>query len=331
MAFYTLHDLGLEVHQEVTDTAAGLDQLLQDLSCVRTQAVGRAPDLRLTVRRQGPAPGVPPRARQVFQAEGFWGLEHDDAFYLTDGTSLLHLQAQQGHGEAHLSSAFWRTPLLRQRTFWAFGLLKLLRPRGYYSLHAAGLVSPAGQGVLLIGSSGSGKSTLTVGVVRQGWQYLSDDAVLLRLDPAGVAALAFRKPCYVDARAVTASTALPLGEEVPDRWGRPRRLLRLADAYPAQAIASCRPQGLLFARIVPEAHSTIRPLDGPSALKHLLAQSGPQLFDRRSMAQHLDLLKRLVQQTTSCELLAGKDLYQQPARLGPLLDEAGEGNRCPAG
>jgi hypothetical protein len=322
MTLYTLYDLCLEVSQEVSDPAAILDQLLLDLSCVHTQAAVRDPDLRLSVYRHTTRRCLPPMAREIFRAEGFCGLEHGDDFYLTDGASLLHLRLRHGQGEAHLVPTFWRKPLPLQRTFWAFGLLKLLRPRGFYSLHAAGLVTPAGRGVLIVGRSGSGKSTLTVGLVRQGWSYLADDAVLLRLQPAGVAALALRQHCYVDTSALATYTDLPWGEEVPDRLGRYRRHLRLAEAYPDRLISHCLPQVLLFAGIVPAAESAIRRLDRPSALKHLLAQSGPQLFDHGSMAQHLEVLKRLVQQTTTYELRAGGDLYRQPGWLAHLLDEA---------
>jgi hypothetical protein len=40
------------------------------------------------------------------------------------------------------------------------------------------------------------------------------------------------------------------------------------------------------------------------------------------MAQHLEVLQRLVQQTTTYELLAGGDLHRQPGLLAHLLDEA---------
>jgi hypothetical protein len=322
MTLYTLYDLCLEVSQEVSDTEAVLDQLLLDLSCVRLRSAAREPDLRLSVYRHTTRRWLPPMARETFRAEGFCGLEHGDDFYLTDGASLLHLQARQGQGEAHLAPAFWHKSLHLQRTFWVFSLLRLLRPRGFYSLHAAGLVTPAGRGVLIVGSSGSGKSTLTVGLVRQGWYFLTDDAVLLRLHPAGVAALALRKHCYVDTSALATYTDFPVGEEAPDRSGRYRRQLRLADAYPDRLISYCLPQVLLFACIVPAAESTMRRLDRLSALKLLLAQSGPQLFDHSSMAQHLEVLKRLVQQTTTYELRVGGDLYQQPGLLAHLLDEA---------
>ena len=65
------------------------------------------------------------------------------------------------HGSCRV---FFPKPTMTQANFWCFGLLKLLRPLGIYSLHAAGLASEAGEGVLLVGPSGSGKSTLAIGL-----------------------------------------------------------------------------------------------------------------------------------------------------------------------
>jgi hypothetical protein len=89
--------------------------------------------------------------------------------------------------------------------------------------------------------------------------------------------------------------------------------------YPAQYRPGCLPQVLLFSRLVSQADSTLRPLDHARALQQLLMQSGPQLFDRRTMAPHLAVLNDLVHQATSYELLAGRDLYKQPGRLVSLL------------
>ena len=228
----------------------------------------------------------------------------------------------QGQGTAQLAPTFCAQPRVVQRNFWAFGLLKLLRPLGFYSLHAAGVVPAHGQGVLIIGPSGSGKSTLTLGLLRQGWGYLSDDAVLLRLQPEGVVAVVCRKHCYVDAGTAARYAELPFGEAAPDTHGGGKRRVYLEEVSPGQQVAACLPRVLLFARIVPAPHSTVRPLDHVRVLKHLLAQSGPQLFDRHTMAPHLEVLKRLMQQATSYELHAGLDLYQQPGTLGHLLAEA---------
>ena len=53
------------------------------------------------------------------------------------------------------------------------------------------------------------------------------------------------------------------------------------------------------------------------ALRRLLAGSGPQLFDRATMPRHLEVLKRLIQQSAAYELRAGIDLYHDPMTLTP--------------
>jgi hypothetical protein len=258
----------------------------------------------------------------VLRADGFYGLEAGEDFYLTDGAFLWLLQPSQGQGVVYLAPSFAVKPAMLQRNVWAFGLLKLLRPLGLYSLHAAGVVSPHGAGLLLVGASGCGKSTLALGLVRQGWSYLSDDAVLLRRRAAMVEAYALRKPCYVNADVAARYVDLPLGEEVPDTAGERRRQVHIEQAFSGQVVSKTQPQVVLFPRIVPQPHSTLQPLERLSALRDLLTQSGPQLFDRRTMGQHLDVLKGLVQQAATYALWAGQDLYQQPGRLLHLLREA---------
>ena len=168
MDWYTFQELTLNLTHAGQACGEDVARLLQELSWVRTVPTGQRPTLRLAVRRHTGALCVPSRARLVFRAEGFCGVELEDEFYLTDGASLLHLQAMQGQGTAQLAPTFCAQPRVVQRNFWAFGLLKLLRPLGFYSLHAAGVVPAHGRGVLIIGPSGSGKSTLTLGLLRQG-------------------------------------------------------------------------------------------------------------------------------------------------------------------
>ena len=220
MAWYAFQELTLEVTHASPACGKDVARLLQEFSWVRTAPTGQPPTLRLAVHQHTGALCVPARARLVFRAEGFCGVEQGDAFYLTDGSSLLHLQIMQGQGTAQLAPTFVAQPRVAQRNFfWTFALLKLLRPLGFYSLHAAGVVPAHGQGVLIIGPSGSGKSTLTLGLLRQGWGYVSDDTVLLRLQPEGVVAMVCRKYCYVDAGTAARYAELPFGEAAFETHG----------------------------------------------------------------------------------------------------------------
>ncbi len=195
--------------------------------------------------------------------DGLRGLENGNEFYLTDGASLLRLEPRMGRGEAWLAPSFFLKPPLVRQNFWVFALLKLLRPAGIYGLHAAGLVAEDGKGVLVVGRSGSGKSTLAIALVRSGWRYLSDDAVLLRSRPEGVEALALRRHFYVVSAEAGDYADVPLGEERPDNGGGFRRRVGVETSYAAQRVAACTPRVLLFSRVAPEEHSAVFPLDQP--------------------------------------------------------------------
>jgi len=61
------------------------------------------------------------------------------------------------------------------------GLVGLLAIRSYrylLALHASGLVR-SGNALVLAGSSGSGKSTMAAALLANGWEYMSDDTVML--------------------------------------------------------------------------------------------------------------------------------------------------------
>ena len=164
MPLYAFHDLILQTEQEDQDRGEDLDCLLQELSWIRIPPLTREPHLRLSISLHPNGLSVPPAAREVFRADGFCAQESGEDFYLTDGSSLLHLQPVHGRGTAFIAPSFFAKPPLLQNNFWAFGLLKLLRPLGLYSLHAAAVVAKGGLGLLIIGPSGSGKSTLATRV-----------------------------------------------------------------------------------------------------------------------------------------------------------------------
>ena len=318
MALYVSHGLTLGIELLGREIASHLDQLLQDLAWVRCDAAISKPSLSLRVGLDSCEIKIPQTARELFRADGFSGLELEEDFYLTDGSSTFHSRVATCAGDVSLSPSFLHKPLILQRNFWAFALLKLLRNLGIFTLHAAG-VTRNGLGVLIVGSPGSGKSTLAIGLVRLGWSYLSDDGLLLRRHRDGIEALALRKNFYLNADAASDYAEIPLGEEIPDAHGGRKRKLQIEQVYPAQYVEKCDPKVLLFSRIVSDTQSALFPCDRVTALKNLLEQSGPQLFDRRTMDQQLEVLSGLVGQTECYELRAGLDLYRDPARLAHLL------------
>ena len=317
---YALDNLVLEVHAE-KQTREDLDHLLQELSWVRRAEHTARPALHLSVSSNNCKLSVPANCREVLRTDDFLGFEANDDFYLTDRSSIFHLRPAKREGYARLAPSFFTKPALTQGNFWFFGLLKLLRPLGIFSLHGAGLSARDRTGLLLVGASGSGKSTLAIGLIREGYKYLSDDAVLLRDGSLGVEALACRRSFYVDPVRCSKYSDLLLGDEAPDPAGRERRRIDIDQAYPERYIPRCIPRIMIFPKIKPRDNSRLMPVDRVLALRVLLAQSAPQLFDRNTMAQHLELLKQLLQQTETYALDAGRDLYREPVKLIDLLKE----------
>jgi hypothetical protein len=326
-ALYALDDLVIELHSDEQDSE-DLGRLLEELSWASIRSSSCKATLYLSVRPNYGRFRIPENCREVLRTDDFLGVELDDNFFLTDGSSVFHLRPLLGEAYARLAPPFFAKSPVTQANFWCFGLLKLLRPLGFYSLHAAGLATKDGEGVLLVAPSGSGKSTLAIGLIRAGWSYLSDDAVLLRHGLDGVEAIACRRSFYIDAVRAADYCDLGLGEEEPDSNGGRRRRLGINESYPGQYLPQCLPRVLIFPRIKRQDQSTLTPVDSVRALGVLLSQSAPQLFDRSTMAGHLGLLKNLLQQTQTYELNAGTDLYHQPAKLIDLLREVRGAGNC---
>jgi len=332
MARYRFHDLLLDVEPEL-ERRANLEFLWPGLSWRRTTAPPGEVEASLSLHLYDRRLDLPHAAKPLFRTDSFRAFEHEGEFYLTDGDSLLHIQPP-ARGSAYLAPSFFgKTPPL-QDNFWTYGLMKLLRFSGCYCLHTAGLVSPRGTGVLVVGASGSGKTTITLGSIRHGWRSLSDDAVLLRrtgstIQTGGhsatagtITALALRTGLYVDAGAAAMHRDLVLGKEVPDGTGGHRRRVYLDSAGSRQKADSCTPRLLVFPRITGLGRSELSQVDTVSAFKRLLAASGPQLWDSRTMAQHMNVLGQLVRQATAYELSAGLDVCRDPSSLLDRLQQA---------
>jgi len=322
MGCYRFHDLILDVEPEDLEARADLARLWSELSW---HGVVDSPDpaeARLVLRLHERAFTVPPPARRLFTTDSFGGFEHDGDFYLSDGESVLHLQ-QGRRADAYLAPSFFLASRTLQDTFWSFCLARLLRASGLYCLHAAGLVSPRRDGVLVVGASGSGKTTLALAAIRRGWLYLSDDAVLLRRTrpdddrtaDGGMVALGLRAHVYIDAQAAPLHDDFPLGGELPDSTGGRRRRVHLDAARAGGHIAECVPRLLVFARITGLERSDLRPVDPVSALKSLLDASGPQLWDSSTMNPHLAALTELVGQARAYQLDAGLDVQRDATAL----------------
>ena len=207
----------------------------------------------------------------VFESPGLSAIRTESGYCLTSRGSSLTLDLRFGTAEGSLTCAFMQAPPEDQRGLFLFAFLLLLSERGLYGLHAAG-VSWNGHGFLLAGGSGSGKTTLTCALVRSGWQYLSDDAVLLRRGQSGVEALAFGRLFHCPSALFRFFPELARGVEPPARG---KRLVDGNPVYPGQARRGFRPQAILFPEIGSGPVSRLIPLGRTATLLRLLGAQGP--------------------------------------------------------
>jgi len=313
---YSLHGITLGVEQQGEIAGFDLSGLLADLSFVRAPSATRTAGFQLAVSAPERSAAPPKSAREVFRYDGLRGLADAEGFYLTLGPSLFRVGARQA--QVTLTPEFFDNSSLLQQQFWAFGVLRLLRPMGVFGLHAAGVVSPAGTGVLVVGSSGSGKSTLTVDLINQGWAYVGDDAVLLREKGGQVEVLALRKPFSM-------AEHKELDRFGPGPSKKQKSRIDMREVYPDQFVPVFVPNVILYPEITGRPESRLLPLDAAPALQRLLEQSGPQFFVRATMDRHMDVLSRLVRQCAHYELHSGLDLYRNPVKLISLLAAVEQG------
>lgn len=124
----------------------------------------------------GPAYRVDKKARQ-----GCRFLEDGTLEYLWSGEARYRIGADQIRidpiGEPELPAV--RESLLGPMLAYCMHL------RGDLVLHAAGLVTPRGEGLLLLGHSGMGKSTLSARALAMGARLVNEDIVILRQGEEG--------------------------------------------------------------------------------------------------------------------------------------------------
>jgi hypothetical protein len=192
----------------------------------------------------------------------------------------------------------------------------LFSGRGLYALHAGGVVSPEGHGVLLAGVSGSGKTTLTCALTRSGWSYLCDDSVLLKATPDGVQALALGRSFHCAPAMFRHYPELRAQGKTPERG---KRLLEAASLYPGRARGQAQPRAILFPEIVAADRTQAIPLSSTETLLHLLHSGAAKLQHRAFMAAQIEVLTQLATSARGYRLLHGADVHRAPECVAALV------------
>jgi hypothetical protein len=302
---YALHGL----HLAVSGWGAAVDALHARLACLPVLEAGTGPDLEMEFVAGLEPEGAPGAGRLVYDPpEGTVLYEDDRDRLVVELGPRLRAVCEPGWGRARLACLgidceggdLWTLshPLA------TLPLVELLKRRGLYSVHAAGLCR-GGRGLVLPGTSGAGKSTLTIALVRAGFGFLGDDTLFLAQRPEGLRLLAF--PDEVD---LTEQTVAFFPELVPrlaaQRPGWRKRQLRADEVYGAEVVWECAPGHLVFPRVTGREESRLTPLDPGEALLELVPNV--LLTEPASSQAHFDALAGLANASACWRLETGSDL-----------------------
>jgi len=318
MRSYDLHGLRLAV-TGWEEAAAALHCRLEPLAS--RAAVGE-PDLVFEI---GVGPEVagferPKRGRPVYEppagevlfddaVDRIWiGLGPDRRAVCEPARGRARLWARHGTGED-----LW----LLSHPLFTLPLVEMLKRRGLWALHAAGL-QWNGKAVVLAGASGAGKSTLTLALVRAGFGFLGDDTLFLKPGPGGLRLLAF--PDEVDLTDETAAFFPELAplRAGPRREGWRKRRLRAEETYGAPLAAEVAPGLLVFPRISGREESALSSMEPGEALIELA--SNVLLTEPASSQAHLDALAALTAASSCWRLDTGRDLASAVRLLRDLAE-----------
>jgi hypothetical protein len=281
-----------------------------------------APDVVFDIRRsegEGGCNPLPGPSRPVYDAPGgrvAYFTESDELFIEHPGALRALCHPASGHVRVRILK---EEPgrFLAARPFFTIPLLETMKRRSRYSLHAA-LLAVDGRGVLLAGASGSGKSTLTVGLVRAGWHFLSDDMVFLQRGVGGLWAWGLSEGIDVSEHTAGMLPELRHVLDHPLPAGRHKWTVDVEETFGVVPVPASRPSILVVLAISGERRSVLTPISGPVALRQL----APNVLLTRSDATqaHLDILAELVNQVPCYSLVAGYDLDDAVRCLWEVLD-----------
>jgi hypothetical protein len=235
-----------------------------------------------------------------------------------------------GHGRALCAVETGRVqvsyPGLTPKELWLLShplftipLAELLKRRGLYMVHAAGLAL-AGDGLLIAGQSGAGKTTLALALLRAGFDFLADDTIFLSGSGDELRILAFPDEVDVTSQTVEFFPELRQLAHTPKSLERSKHAFCATDAYEAAPCWHCAPGTIIFPQPAGCRQSTLTPMPKAEALLQLVCNV--VRTDPHSSQAHLDALTALVEHSRCFRLRTGRDFDQLPVLLRSVMGQA---------
>lgn len=316
---FSLHDVLIRTSadsQELLDAAA---HALLYKGAERATAEAASPDLLLSLRRTATVPPAPSGADVTGSFGTDFHIYHGDSAFIARGPGVYVAVRPTDHkAEVVYSAAAGEVDAFYGL---AFALVTLLRAKGFFGLHAAALVREQ-RGLLLVASSDSGKSTAALTLVQQGWQYVTDDALLLRERVGEVVGLSFRRDFCVDPDAVLHFPELGDHDWAPSPSDPSKWRVAIETLFPHRHVRECTPRIVVFPSLSAEQETRLEPIAQRAAFEHLMAQSAALATPLPEWIQsQMRIFSRLLAQCRCYRLAAGRDVLDAPDRFSAFLTD----------
>jgi hypothetical protein len=216
--------------------------------------------------------------------------------------------ADLAHNTAYglINSSFikdrWAISHLAFYPLWA----QLLKNFSLFVIHAAG-ARIKDIAILFPAASGSGKSMLSYNLLNNGFEFLSDDTLLLYVENHQVSAIGFPEPINFRPDVFEVFPELRRSEHLQPENNRSRFQLNAGKEFPDSLIAEAVPRLIVFPKFSGKKLSQVERITKTDALDRLF-KSSLFIADRHTSANHLQVLTRFVNQASCYQLQVGRDI-----------------------
>lgn len=318
--FYRIFGLGLSVTSDDPTVAAALDARLSHFASNSADTSDVIVQIRSVdsprAHQIGPPSGTGRPVYEVPDGDVRY-FEDDDLLYI-EFASLARVYGALASGliEMSIVADGSYSAWLASHPLFTLPFIEVLKRRGFYNLHSAGL-SMGDEGILLPGTSGSGKSTLALALLRAGFGFLGDDFLFLTAFGSECRALAFPDEIDLTAETIDLFPELRSQALLSRRTGWPKYQLAVGAQSGAPIVSSCRPSVLIFPQVAHQPRSVLRPIGPDEALLELAPNV--LLTDPEASRAHLKTVAALVNQTRCYRLETGRDFDRLPSILSELM------------
>ncbi len=195
-------------------------------------------------------------------------------------------------------------------------LIETMRAAGRFYLHAAAL-RYHGIGYLISGDGGCGKTTSALNLVRSGFDYVSDDSLLIDNRAGVIRAYPWYRDFHVSQDICRRYDELDFLSTVDFADGE-KMSVNVSQFFKGAPIEWLEPDVILFPRICSRRTSVLSPL-GPTDMFTRLMKQILLSSDSVIAKQQLEMVKSIVQSTCGFEVLGGIDLLEDPTKLSSLI------------